>query len=102
MVKDATPTIVVDGKAVSDGETGDDDVRGEIFKHAERGVAADRQIAGTGPIDGHPVGDLKFAACQRDGAEDLRGVDCVTVIGHGERVAQRTGAAIFSACDYND
>ena len=102
VVKDPTPSIVVSSKAVGDGETGDGDVRGEIFKHAGTGVAVDRQISGTGAVDGHVVGNLKFAAGQQDGAGDAGGVNRVAVIRDGERVAQRAGAAVIGVCDYDD
>ena len=74
----------------------------EIFKHAESGVAVDRQTSGTGAVDGHVVGNLKFAAGQQDGAGDAGGVNRVAVIRDGERVAQRAGTAVIGVCDYDD
>ena len=102
MVKDATSSLVVSSKAVGDGETGDGDVRGEIFKHAGSGVAVDRQISGTRAVDGYVVGNLKFAAGQQDRAGDAGGVNRVAVIRDGERVAQRAGAGVIGVCDYDD
>ena len=75
---------------------------GEIFKHAESSVAVDRQISGTGAVDGDVVGNLKFAAGQQDRAGDAGGVNRVAVIRDGERVAQRAWAAVIGVCDYDD
>ena len=103
MVKDARRPKEGGSNTVGDGETGDSDVRGEIFKHAVSGVAVDSQISGTGASDGHVVGNLKFAAGQEDGAAgDAGGVNRVAVIRDAERVAQRTWAAVIDVCDYDD
>ena len=99
MGKDATPSVIVSRKAVGDGEAGDSDVRGQIFKDAGSGVAVDRQILSTGAVDCHVVVDLKFAAGQQDRAGDARGVNRVAVIGHGECVAQRARATVIRVCD---
>ena len=45
---------------------------------------------------------VQLAGDQRDGAGDASGVNRVTVIRDGERVAQRAGAAVIGVCDYDD
>src|SRR4029077_2247742 len=62
VIKDAAPSVFVGRMAVGYGETGDGDVRGEIFEHPGSGVAVDRQISSTGAVNGHVVGNLKFSA----------------------------------------
>lgn len=99
VVKDATPSVAVSSKAVRDGETEDGDVRGEIFKHAESGVAIDRETSSTRAVNGRVVGNLKFAAGQQNGAGNTGGVDGVAIIRDGERVTQRAGATVVGVCD---
>ena len=97
VIKDATP--VAASSTVGDGETGDGDVRCEIFKHAGSGIAVDRQISSAGSIDGHVVVNLKSAAGQQDRAGDTGGVNRVAVTRCGDRVAQRARAAVIGVCD---
>src|SRR5262249_35298147 len=99
VVKDATSSVGKCGKAVSDGKTGYGNVRSEIFKHAESGVAVDRQISSTGAVDGHVVVNLKFTAGQQDGAGDPGGVNRVAVTGNSERDAQRAESTVIGVCD---
>jgi len=47
------------------------------------------------------VDNHKLAAGQQDGAGDAGGINRVAVIGGGERVAQRAGAAVIRVCDYD-
>ena len=101
VVEDPTSVVVIN-TAVSDGEAGDGDVRGEIFKHAGSGVAVDRQISSTRAVDGHVVVNLKFAAGQQNRAGDAGGVNRVAVIRNGKCVAQRAGAAVIGVCDHDD
>ena len=73
----------------------------EILKHAENGVAVNRQIFGTRAVDDYVVGNLKFTAGQQDGAKDAGDINRVSVIRDRECIAQRAGAAVISVCDYD-
>src|SRR5436190_156083 len=87
---------------VGDGETRDSDLRSEIFKPAVGGVAVHSQTSSTRAVDGHVVGNLKFAAGQENGAEHAGGVNRVAVIRDGERITQRAGPAVIGVRDYDD
>src|SRR4029077_8932722 len=102
VVKDATTSVVIGRQGIRYGETGHGDVGCEILKHAGSDVAVDRQLSSTRAVDGHVVGNLKFAAGQQDGAGDAGGVNRVAIIRDGARVAQRAGAAVIGVCDYDD
>src|SRR5262249_34287484 len=87
------PAVIIDATAfittaIRDGEARDGGSRGEIFKHLGGGVAVNRQICGTGAVDGHVVRNLKCAAGQQDGTGDTGRVNRVAVTGCGKRVAQ--------------
>jgi hypothetical protein len=57
-------------------------------------------MACPGAIDGHIVGNLKFAAGQQNRTGYTGSVDRVTVIRGGERVAQGAWATVIRVCDY--
>ena len=46
--------------------------------------------------------NLKFAAGQQNRAGYTGSVNCVPIIGGGERVTQRARSAVISICDYDD
>ena len=71
-------------------------------KHTTLRVGVHCQIIRAGPANGDIFVHVQLAADQRDGAGDASGVNRVTVIRDGERVAQRAGTAVIRVCDYND
>ena len=74
----------------------------EIFKHAESGVAVDRQIFSTRAVNRHVVGNLKFVAGQQDSAGHAGGVNRVAVICAWRARCATSRGHVIGVCDYDD
>ena len=73
----------------------------ENVEHTGGGVPIDRQIGGAGAVDRHIVGDLEFAAGQKNRARDACGVNrvCRARQTMAKRARTAVGSAGYSAVD---